>query len=149
MQAEKLGITALRIYAKLLEAGEMGVRELARELGVSASSVHYHLKRLEELGLVARGREGYTVSRLIPIEGYVLLKRRLVPRLMIYSFFFLGIAVGEAAALAARGSLDSDGVVALFSAITASVVLMIEGTRASKLTSRGSGSGRGERLNNR
>lgn len=44
--------TAVRVIEALAERGETGVTELARELDLSKSAVHKHLRTLERLGYV-------------------------------------------------------------------------------------------------
>jgi predicted transcriptional regulator len=95
-EVEDLGRVALRIYLRLLESEvPLGVRELARDLNIPVSTVHYNLRKLEELGVISRSSDGYVVSRLIPLDGFVVVRKKLVPRLVIYALFFTGITLGE------------------------------------------------------
>jgi DNA-binding transcriptional ArsR family regulator len=127
-RSEDLGSTALRIYVYLLESREpRGVRDVARALNMPVSSVHYHLKRLEELGVVARTPGGYVVAKAIPLEGYILLRKRLVPRLLVYSMFFLGIAIGESYVILASRRLSPEGALSLITSIVAFAILFVEG----------------------
>lgn len=126
--SEDLGATALRIYVYLLESREpRGVRDVARALNIPVSSVFYHLKRLEELGVIARAHGGYVIAKPIPFEGYVLLGRRLIPRLLIYSMFFLGIAVGQGYLIVTTRRISPEGIVALITSAAAFAIFLVEG----------------------
>ncbi len=86
--------TSLKVYVYLLENGPAGPRQVARALGVSPSTAHRHLRRLAEAGLVRETKSGYEVVRLVKIEGFFYVGRRLVPRLLVYSGFYAGLAAG-------------------------------------------------------
>ena len=94
---EDLSDIAARIYIHLLLSREpKGVREISRELGISVSTVHYNLRKLEDRGLVKRDRSGgYTVASVIPLKGFIIVGRRLIHKFLIYSLFFLGVVIGE------------------------------------------------------
>ncbi len=67
--------TALRVYTYLLKQGPAGPREVSKALGLSSPSLaYYHLKRLEEAGLVRRLSDGqYDVCRTVKIEGHMVI----------------------------------------------------------------------------
>jgi len=118
--------TALRIYLHLLASRKpVGVRELARALDTPVSTVHYHLKRLEEEGLVQRSSDGYTVARLLAPPGYILVARRPLHRLTIYAAFFAGLAMGEAALCALHG-LSPDRLLVLLTSSSAALLFFME-----------------------
>jgi DNA-binding Lrp family transcriptional regulator len=95
LSSRELTETQLRIYLYILtHGGDVSVREIARDLRLSPSTVHYSLKRLEELGYVTRSSSGYVVKKPVKLEGYVLLGRLLVPRLLVYGLFFSGVFTG-------------------------------------------------------
>ncbi len=124
---EELSDTALRVYLHLLRSGKpQGVRDIARDLGVPASTVHYNLRRLKDLGLVSEDADGYVVARVVAPEGFVVVGRRVVPRLLVYSSFFGGIAVGEIAVVLLRG-LTADRALVLAVSALASAILLLEG----------------------
>lgn len=93
---EELSDVAAKIYVFLLVSREpKGVREISRRLGIPVSTVHYNIKRLEEKGLIKRNGDGYTIARTISLKGFVVVGRKLVHKFLLYSLFFLGVAVGE------------------------------------------------------
>ena len=127
-QLEDLGETALKIYVYLLESkNPKGVREIARELNMPVSTVYYHLKRLEDLEIVRRREGGYVIARAIRIEGYVLLGRKLIPRLIIYSLFFLGFSLGQACVILTGKSATLDKLLLLALSIVAFALFLLEG----------------------
>ena len=80
----------MSVYALLLSQGEMGVREIQRELGFSSPSLAlHHLTKLTELDLVKKDVHGnYSVSKTVRVGSlslFIKLGSRLLPR-----FLFLG-----------------------------------------------------------
>ncbi|NPA98792.1 MAG: helix-turn-helix transcriptional regulator [Crenarchaeota archaeon] len=129
MKKNRLDKTQLRIYACLLEANKpLSVREIASAIGIAPSSVHYHLKRMIDAGLVKRVPEGFVVGRIINIEGYVHVGHKLLPRIMIYGFFFLGLCIGELIVIVLKG-LSFDRAMTLGVSLVSSVLFFLEGIR--------------------
>ena len=127
MSLEEISRNALRIYIKLVESEKpLGVRELARELNLPVSTVHYSLRRLEEMDLVKRSGDGYVAKKIIAPEGFLVIRRKLVPRLLIYSAFFIGVLISESILIAATGH-NPDRVVVIITSLAASAILLIEG----------------------
>jgi hypothetical protein len=95
----------MSVYALLLSQGEMGVREVQRELGFSSPSLAlHHLTKLSELDLVRKDEHGiYSVLKTVRVGSLTLFIKfgsRLLPRflflgtlftamLFLYSVFFL------------------------------------------------------------
>ena len=130
MSSRELTETQLRIYLYILtHGGDVSVREIARDLRLSPSTVHYSLKRLEELGYVARSSSGYVVKKPVKLEGYVLLGRLLVPRLLVYGLFFSGVFTGVLIYTLTRG-LTGERLLALVVSLTASTLFYYEAFRA-------------------
>ena len=124
----RLSGTGLKIYVYLLESGEpRTVREIAEALGIPHSSVHYHLKKLMSMGVVRRVREGYVIGDRINIEGYIILKNKLIPRLMIYSLFFFGLFLGELLVLAFDPRIYFERILLLIVSFVAFIILFYEG----------------------
>ena len=130
MGVEDLSKSTLRVYVKLVELGRpLGVRELARELEMPPSTVHYCLKRLEEMELVEKAEEGYVVKRFENPQGFLIIRRRLVPRLLVYSAFFLGILITETITCASSG-FNPDKVIVMVTSLIAFLLFLVEGLRA-------------------
>jgi DNA-binding Lrp family transcriptional regulator len=71
LSSRRLTDTQVKIYLYILtHSGDVSVRDIARDLDLSPSTVHYNLKRLEELGYIEK------------------------PRLLIYGLFFTGVFMG-------------------------------------------------------
>ncbi|MCS7099415.1 MAG: helix-turn-helix domain-containing protein [Sulfolobales archaeon] len=133
MSDEELRGASLKIYLHLLLANEpRGVRDLSRDLGIPVSTVHYHIKKLREAGLIRELPEGYVVSRRVRIEGFVYLGRKLVPRLAIYSAFFLGVAAGLVGVTILWGNVNVDRLIAVTSSAISSALTALEARRVSK-----------------
>lgn len=126
-EAEDLGRNALRIYFKLFESETpLGVRELARDLNLPVSTVHYNLRRLEGLGIVSKSSDGYVVSKSIPLQGFLTIHNKLIPKLMIYSIFFLGLTIGSVITLITLG-LNIERLLNVIISFTASMIFFLEG----------------------
>lgn len=103
VNAEQLEGTSLNVYAYIVKEGKsVGPREVMRATGLTSPSVaHWHLQKLEGLGLLARTEYGeYTVKEKVNVSGHLWVGRTLVPRLIFYSFFFMGILIVELGVLA-------------------------------------------------
>lgn len=124
---EEIEGTTLKVYVYLLEVGKpRSVREIARDLNLPTSTVHYHLRKLEELGIVGRTGDGFVIRRTIPVEGFILIGRKLMPRLFVYAMFYLGATIGVAYIVFTQG-LTPDNTITLLVSSTASGILFIEG----------------------
>lgn len=92
--AGKLKGNTLRTYLALLNSGNdaMGVRELQRKLGFSSPALAaYHLRRLEELGLVEEERGNYRVLKEVKVgvlEQFIRLGTFMLPRYVFYAALF-------------------------------------------------------------
>ncbi|PUA33860.1 MAG: TrmB family transcriptional regulator [Zestosphaera tikiterensis] len=127
MAGEELSKTSLKIYVYLLSSSSpQGVREIARALNLPVSTAHYHVKKLMELGLIKEESDGYRVSKVVGLEGFLVIGRKLVPRFTVYAMFFAGVLIGELALVMSRG-LTPDGLIALIVSLTAFALFFIEG----------------------
>ena len=93
--------TTLKVYLYLLSQNKpIGPRALTRALGLSSPSLaYYHLKKLEEMGLVERKSDGYIAVPTAEIKGFIVLGRKLIPRLLFYAMFYLGLLITETIAI--------------------------------------------------
>jgi len=91
---EELEGTTLNVYSCMVKEGKpMGPREIMRIANLSSPSVAYwHLQKLETLGLVTKNEYSeYIVKEKVNISGHLWIGKTLVPRLIFYAFFFIGI----------------------------------------------------------
>ena len=100
---EELEGTTLNVYSCMVREGKpMGPRETMRLADLSSPSVAYwHLQKLEALGLIAKNQYGeYFVKEKVNISGHLWVGKTLVPRLIFYAFFFVGILIVETIVIA-------------------------------------------------
>lgn len=93
MANEELEGNTLNVYAYVVHKGKpVGTRDVTRGANLSSPSVaHRHLQKLEDLGLLERNPYGdYMLKEKTAVSGYIWVGRNLVPRLLFYSFFFMG-----------------------------------------------------------
>ncbi|MDT7900961.1 MAG: winged helix-turn-helix domain-containing protein [Acidianus sp.] len=100
--------TRKKIYYYLLKQGKpTGLKKIQRDLGISSPSlVHYHLRRLEEQGLVKETPEGYIINKVI-LSEFVKVANHLIPISAFWSSFFLTSLVLEIALLLTGRIIDS------------------------------------------
>ncbi len=97
--AGRLKGNTLRTYFALLssEKGVMGVRELQRKLGFSSPALaSYHLRKLEELGLVIEDRGDYRLVKEVRVgvlTQFIKLGTHMLPRYVLYAAFFSTLLV--------------------------------------------------------
>ena len=103
VNAEELEGTTLNVYTYVVKEGKsVGPREVMRANNLTSPSVaHWHLQKLESLGLLTKTDYGeYAVKEKVNVSGHLWVGRTLVPRLIFYSFFFMGILIMEIGVLA-------------------------------------------------
>ena len=91
------------VYAYVVrEDRPVGTRDVMRGANLSSPSVaHRHLQKLETLGLLEKNKGGnYILKEKTGVSGHVWVGKNLVPRLMFYSFFFIGAFGAEIAIIA-------------------------------------------------
>ena len=96
----ELAGNTLIVYAYVVgEDRPVGTREVMRGANLSSPSVaHRHLQKLETMGLIEKNEYGeYVIKEKAGISGHVWVGKSLVPRLMFYSFFFIGAFGAEIA----------------------------------------------------
>ena len=112
IDAEALEGKTLSVYSYMVKEDKpIGPREVMRAMNFSSPSVAYwHLQKLESLGLLDKTSYGeYIVKEKVGISGYLWIGKNLVPRLMCYSLFFLGIVGTELALIGAQYFLKNKG----------------------------------------
>ena len=93
MADKELAGNTLSVYAYIVKENRpVGTRDVMRGANLSSSSVaHRHLQKLEMLGLLEKNEFGdYILKEKASVSGHVWVGNNLVPRLMFYSFFFMG-----------------------------------------------------------
>ncbi len=93
----------LNVYSYLVKEDKpVGPREVMRGANLSSPSVAYwHLQKLEAHGLIKKNQFGeYEVKEKVRVAGHLWIGKNLVPRLMCYSLFFLGVVGIETAIIA-------------------------------------------------
>ena len=98
MTNEELEGNTLNVYAYVVHAAKpVGTRDVTRGAYLSSTSVaHRHLQKLEDFGLIEKNEYGdYVLKEKTSINGHVWVGKNLVPRLMFYSFFFMGAFAAE------------------------------------------------------
>ena len=102
MANEELEGNTLTVYAYIVHTNQpVGTRDVTRGANLSSTSVaHRHLQKLEAFGLIEKNQYGdYVLKQKTSINGHVWVGKNLVPRLMFYSFFFMGAFAAEVSSI--------------------------------------------------
>lgn len=102
---EELEGTTFKVYLYVVKEGKpVGPRDVMRGVNLSSPSVAYrHLQKLETLGLLQKDVYGeYVMKEKANIKGHLWVGRSLVPRLIFYSFFFIGVFGAEMTVIGIR-----------------------------------------------
>jgi hypothetical protein len=108
MENEELEGKTLAVYTYVVKEGRpVGTRDVARGANLSSPSVaQRHLQKLEALGLLEKNEYGdYIMKGKAAINGHLWIGRSIVPRFMVYGFFFLGALIAQVAAILYTESL--------------------------------------------
>ena len=83
------------------EGRPVGTREVTRGVNLSSPSVaQRHLQKLESLGLLEKTEYGdYILKERAAVNGHMWIGKNIVPRLMVYAFFFVGALLAEVVAI--------------------------------------------------
>jgi hypothetical protein len=95
---DELEGNTLTVYSYIVHADKpVGTRDVTRGASLSSTSVaHRQLQKLEDLDLIEKNSYGdYILKEKASINGHVWVGKNLVPRLMFYSFFFMGAFAAE------------------------------------------------------
>lgn len=126
----------LVVYAYVVgENRPVGTRDVMRGANLSSPSVaHRHLQKLETMGLLEKTQcSDYILKEKTSVNGYVWVGKTLVPRLMFYSFFFIGAFGAEIGIillinLVAELVLETSFLFLTGITATAMILFFIEGT---------------------
>ncbi|MBT0160308.1 hypothetical protein G4O51_10015 [Candidatus Bathyarchaeota archaeon A05DMB-2] len=137
MANEELEGNTLNVYAYIVHKGKpVGTRDVTRGANLSSPSVaHRHLQKLEDLGLIERNQYGdYVLKEKTSVSGHIWVGKNLVPRLMFYSFFFMGAFSAEIALILLSCVVGSVAIDASFLFLTgmtlvAMILFLVEGTQ--------------------
>ncbi len=100
---------ALRVYLYMVNtASPVGPRDVMRGANLSSPSVAYRqLQRLLDLELIEKDVHGnYIIKEKTSPSGFLWIGRTLISRLLLYSFFFIGILGVEVAIAIIRPMAD-------------------------------------------
>jgi len=103
--AETLEGKTLSVYSYMVKEGKpVGPREVMRAINLSSPSVAYwHLQKLETSRLLQKNQYGeYIVKEKVSVTGHLWIGKNLVPRLMCYALFFLGVVGTEMVIIASQ-----------------------------------------------
>ncbi len=121
---DSLAGTTRKVYRFLLKAnGPMRTTDVQRGLSLSTPSLaQYHLKKLEEMGLIHETQEGYVVEGVV-VKHAFRLRRRLIPFQVAYAVFFTItlVAMLGLSRLWGLSSLDFIGILVNIAALLISV----------------------------
>jgi DNA-binding transcriptional ArsR family regulator len=95
---KELTAYTLSVYEYVVkEDRPVGTRDVMRGVNLSSPSVaSRHLQKLESMGLLEKNKVGdYVLKEKIGVNSQVWVGKTLLPRLMLYSFFFLGALSAE------------------------------------------------------
>jgi DNA-binding Lrp family transcriptional regulator len=129
LSSRRLTDTQIKIYLYILtHSGDVSVRDIARDLDLSPSTVHYNLKRLEELGYIEKSVNGYVVKNPVKLGEYIMVGRLIIPRLLIYGLFFTGVFMGTVT-YTVLTELTADRLLTLLVSLIAATLFYLEAFR--------------------
>jgi DNA-binding transcriptional ArsR family regulator len=102
--------TTLSVYVYVAKEGKpIGPRDVMRGVHLNSPSVAYrHLQKLEEAGLLMKNEYGgYLLKKKAKVHGYHWIGRNLLPNVMFYFYFFLGLFIAEIVVLTIHFAVES------------------------------------------
>lgn len=75
---------------------------------------------------MSKSGNGYVVSRSIPLQDFIAIRNKLIPKMIIYSIFFLGFTIGSLTTIITSGFSVDKLLVIMVSSIS-SVIFFLEG----------------------
>jgi DNA-binding transcriptional ArsR family regulator len=95
------GKTLATYFFLLGRSRPYSAREIQRRIGLSSPSLAlYHLRRLEEIGLVKEESDGFSITKIVRLgvlRFFIGSGRLLLPRYIFYSFFSTGFLISTLA----------------------------------------------------
>jgi DNA-binding transcriptional ArsR family regulator len=87
----------------------IGPRDVMRGVHLNSPSVAYrHLQKLEDAGLLAKNEYGeYFFKKKAKVKRYHWIGRSLLPNIMFYFYFFLGLFIAEIVVLAMHFTVET------------------------------------------
>jgi hypothetical protein len=107
---EVLEGTTLSVYVYVAKEGKpIGPRNVMRGVHLNSPSVAYrHLQKLEDAGLLMKNEYGeYLLKKKIRVNGYHWIGRNLLPNVMFYFYFFLGLFIAEIVVLTIHFTVET------------------------------------------
>lgn len=107
---EVLEGTTLSVYMFVAKKGKpIGPRDVMRGVHLNSPSVAYrHLQKLEDAGLLAKNEYGeYFFKKKAKVKRYHWIGRSLLPNIMFYFYFFLGLFIAEIVVLAMHFTVET------------------------------------------
>jgi hypothetical protein len=102
--------TTLSVYVYVAKEGKpIGPRDVMRGMHLNSPSVAYrHLQKLEDVGLLVENNYGeYSLEKKTKVKGYHWIGRTLLPNIMVYFYFFLGLFITEIVVLAIHFAVET------------------------------------------
>jgi hypothetical protein len=122
--------TTCKVYLYVVREGKpVNARDVRRGANLSSPSVAFrHLQKLEELGLLEKNSFGdYVVKEKINGTGHLWVGRNLIPRLLMYCLFFIGLLAVEIVIILMRQSVDVNFIYLTALTVTVIVIFSAEG----------------------
>jgi hypothetical protein len=108
--SEELEGITLGVYLYVVKKGKpVGPRDVMKGAHLSSPSVAYrHLQKLEDLGYLQKDKYGeYITKGKARVRGYIWVGRRIMPKMLVYSFIFMSILIVELVVLALHYSVEN------------------------------------------
>ena len=110
MNSKELEGITLNVYLYIVKKGkQLGPRDVMKGLHLSSPSVaHRHLQKLEDLGYLQKNKYGeYLVKERAKIRDHIWIRKRLIPKMFLYSVVFLAILIIELIILAIHFNVEN------------------------------------------
>jgi len=120
----------LQVYLYLLKNNNAGIREIQKDLKFkSPSLVEYHLKKLEEAGLIYREKGEWKISKEVKpeiLKDFLFIGSTLIPRFALYGSFYLVIFLYLMLKFLFSSITVYDSILAVILLLVASIIFIYE-----------------------